>query len=76
MTDERPSGVDFQVPLDPTAAYRSALAAYTAASQHDPDNMLARLRAANCLERLLPGKGRSPWTLLRPNNRPMEDDRR
>jgi hypothetical protein len=33
------------------APYESALTLYRAASELDPDNMLARLRAANCLER-------------------------
>jgi hypothetical protein len=35
--------------------YRQAHARYLEASQYDPDNMLARLRAANCLERMATG---------------------
>jgi hypothetical protein len=51
-TDEPPTGV---TPVDATQAYTAAYRQYLAASQQDPDNMLARLRAANCLERMAAG---------------------
>ncbi|MGZ4294733.1 MAG: pullulanase-associated domain-containing protein [Solirubrobacteraceae bacterium] len=43
---------EFQVRPDFQSAYRSAHRQYVIACEHDPDNMLARLRAANCLERI------------------------
>jgi Bacterial pullanase-associated domain len=52
VVGEPPTGV---VPVDPTQAYTAAYRQYLAASQQDPDNMLARLRAANCLERMAAG---------------------
>ena len=45
-------GLDLEQTSD---GYRKAHARYLEASEEDPDNMLARLRAANCLERIATG---------------------
>ena len=46
LKDELQARPDFE------HTYRSAYRQYVIAREHDPDNMLARLRAANCLERI------------------------
>jgi hypothetical protein len=45
----------FQAQHAPYDKYAAAYRRYVAASGHDPDNMLVRLRAANCLERMASG---------------------
>ena len=49
---EHPGGEEALEPQSATGRYRDAYAYHREASELDPDNMLARLRAANCLERI------------------------
>jgi hypothetical protein len=43
---------EVQAPPHFSRVYHEAYQHYVVACEHDPDNMLARLRAANCLERI------------------------
>jgi hypothetical protein len=48
----QPDSTEFQTQRPVHKAYAAAHGRYLASSAHDPDNMLVRLRAANCLERM------------------------
>jgi Bacterial pullanase-associated domain len=48
-----------------TERFAAAYACYRKASELDPDNMLVRLRAANCLERIAAGLGTGPARVTR-----------
>jgi hypothetical protein len=46
----------FKLRTDPSVGYTAAYDQYLASSQYDPENLLSRLRAANCLERMAAGE--------------------
>ena len=52
VADSPSAKEEFQARPDFSGVYQRAHEHYVVACEHDPDNMLARLRAANCLERI------------------------